>query len=272
MPKLLIDNFTSLEEKPFIQIFKELITSEIELIKKSVEILIILIKPALVTSDQGFFKDIYDEILSFYIEKLMVPVINTENLESVTEILEILTHCLANDTFNIRFFFISKNITTILNNLIKHSPTEIKISAIKVLKSIISRKDTFLINNMIKSECISLVFDTFMINNATENLFFSCVLSLIVELKQNRFKPLQTYVSNLLLRYNNAILNSFFNIEKEREPIDIKRPRTISFDLTSQENFYDLDTSYNDFDLICLGKRSNEDFDEPIKKFKKDNE
>ena len=273
LPKLMIENFGLLEEKYYILIFKETINCDLDIVQKSMDILKVLLQPQYFGSNQIFFREIYDEIISFYVERLNPSTISEDSYDSTNEILGLLSHCLNVDTVTVRFFFISKNMISILSSLIRLCPQQVKISAIKVLKSIILRKDSFLINSLIKSETISIVLDQFQSNSSTENLFFSCVLSLLTEMKNSELKSLNQYMSGLLVRYNSELLNSYFNtVKKNREQVEFKRSRSVSFDLTSQESFHEMDNTYNDFDMILTGKRSSESFDEPVKKFKKNND
>ena len=265
-PKLLIENLTSFEEKHYIRIFKESFSADSQVLQKASEILKILVQPAFIVSNPDFIQDIYDQILSYFVDLLHPNEIHDESTERVSEILGLLSHCLAVDTVSIRFFFISKNLACILNTLVKNYNTQIKIHALKVLKSIILRKDSFLINNIIKSDCLKIVFDLFP-SNSTENLFSSCILSLLVEISNSDVISLNQYMSNLLGKYNSQTLNKFFTYEKKPEALEMRRSRSKSFDLTSQENFSELDgLDYNDFDLKCYGKRPSEGFAEPVKK------
>ena len=273
LPKLMIENFGSFEEKYYILIFKDTITCDLDIVQKSMDILKLLLQPQHLACNQTFFKDIYDEIIAFYVERLNPGIISEDNYDSTNEILGLLSHCLRVDTVTVRFFFISNNIINILNSLIKSCAQEVKVSAIKVLKSIISRKDSFLINSLIKSETISIVLDLFHNNCSRENLFFSCVLSLLTEIKNCELKSLNQYMCGLLARYDSELLNSYFNAAKKNiEQVEFRRSRSVSFDLTSNESFQELDNTYNDFDMIFTGKRSSESFDEPVKKFKKSND
>lgn len=266
LPKLLIDCFCNTEGKLYLQIFKEAIQGDLDSVQKAIETLKALLQPNLFASNQNFFKGIYDEVLSFYVDYLATL---DRNLETSGEILNLLSHCLTVDTFAIRLLFISKNVVNMLNSLIKSAPSQLKISAIKVFKSIIIRKDAFLVSNMIKSESISTVLNIFTAQCNRENLLFSSILSLLSEIQKSELKILQTHVSGLIPYCNSEILTQFYNTASKPEQIDVKRSRSVSFDLSSQENFHDVDLNYNDFDLVCLGKRTSESFDEPVKKVKK---
>jgi Component of IIS longevity pathway SMK-1 len=267
LPKLIIENFTNPEEKYFIDIFKDSISENIDLIQKCGDILRILIQPQLYPANERFYKDLYDEVLLYYLEKLSL---SPENDESVPEILNILSHCLINDNITIRFFFISNSVINRLNSVLKTSSFQIKVSVIKVIKAIIARKDSFLINNMIKADTISILIEIFSSVYDNENLFFSCVLSLLLEIKKIDFKPLNFYVVNVISKYNIQILNLLFTLpEKPLEQLEIKRSRSISFDLSSQESFSELESNYVGFETVNLGKRTAETFAEPTKKIKK---
>ncbi|OMJ96155.1 hypothetical protein SteCoe_336 [Stentor coeruleus] len=284
-PKLVIDSFTDLSEKLYIQILKDSIISDIESMQKTSELLKLLMQSQNFAIYPIFFKSLYDDVILSYLPLINVNIITSDSYDSVHEILSIISHCLLNDSFTIRYFFITNNVINLVNLIIKDSIAALKISAIKTLKAILVRKDSFLINIMIKSETITVILDTFTSVHNKEGVLFSCILSFFNDIKKNDHWLLIDYVKNMLNDYDFPEIGKIFASDKRLTPIEVRRSRTISFDLTAQEKFTDLEADYSEFlafdennqridanaggDLV-LGKRpQSEYFAKPEKKPKR---
>lgn len=284
-PKFVIDSFTDLPEKLYIQIFKDSIVSDLESQQKTSELLKLLMQSQNFAVYPSFFKSLYDDVILSYLPLINASIINPDSYDSVHEILSIISHCLVNDSFTIRYFFITNNVINLINLIIKDSVAALKISAIKTLKAILVRKDTFLLNIMIKSDTITVILNVFASVHKKEGMLFSCILSFFNDLKKNDYRSLIDYVKSILTNYDFPEIGTIFASDKRQATIEVRRSRTISFDLTAQEKFVDLEADYSEFlafdennqridgnaeeDLV-LGKRpQSEYFAKPEKKPKR---
>jgi hypothetical protein len=277
-PKLLMESFNRDSESRYVFIFQDCISCEMEVLQKSMDVLKMLLLPQFIAFYSRFVKDFYEKVLTNYVAKIKRCEFVEDYVERINEVLLLIAHCLANDNALIRCFFIENDFISELKLLVKNSHSQIKIACIKVLKSLLSRKESVLINLLIKSDIIKTLLRQCAKNAATENLLFSSIFSFFVESKRVDFKALTDCILTFLKTNPSLAISNIFTVDIQLPQIELKRSRTISIDLTATEKYCELDMDYNEFNCfdasqdrsdeadVVLGKRNSDTFKSPVKK------
>ena len=241
----------------FIRLFKESADCEMEVFHKTCELLKELLKSDYLFTCDHFFKGFYDEVLPYFLLKIVPESLNKDCVEYYEEILQVFVHCILNDSVSIRFFIITKNFHNVLGELLKCSFKSLKITVFQVIKSIILRKDLFLIGNLIRTDVMLRVLELFNENSNKENMIFSMTLSLFEAIKSTQYNKLISYSVGLLNKTQHSlILKKFF----QEDESDLSNPD--STQKTPKDT--NVQGSLNEDQLI--GKRLSSTYEEPIKK------
>lgn len=272
-PGLLIDAFMNTTEVYYVRIFKNTFECELEIMQKSAELIKILFNPDHISANPLFFTEFYQEIFPFLYTKLTSRFLKNDEIDTAIEVLQLLSECFSKDPEPIRQFFQGKNFIVLLNSLIKTGTKAIKISALKVIKSIIIANDTILWKDLIKNNSLNIIFKCFQENSQSEGMIFSSVLSLCKEIQKNLSFEAKRQVLNVLSAFHLDIIDRIFQDSVELPKLEIRRSRNFSFDLTASEVFVDSDKNSPTIEtgeLECEsrlpGKRQSESCKEPEKK------
>ena len=258
--KIIFDIFLK-DPSFFIRLFKESADSEMEVFHKSCELLKELLKSDYLLTYDHFFKGFYEEILPYFLLKIVPESLNKDLVECYEDILQIFEHCILNDSVSIRFFIITKNFHNVLGELLKCDYKTLKITVFQVIKSVILRKDLFLIGNLIRTDIISRVLELFNENSNKENMIFSSTLSLFEAIKSTKYNKLIDYSLGLLNKaHHSPILQIFLLGDHKGGESDESKPD--STQKTPEEQC--VQSSATEDQLVR--KRLSSTYEEPIKK------
>lgn len=256
------------ENQAFIGIFKESAELDLEIFQKTCELLKELLKSDYLLKSDHFFKGFYEEILPFFLNKLLAESANRDSVEHCEEILQVFSHCILDDFVTIRFFIISKKFHNVLCELLITNHKTLKIAVIQVIKSIIIRKDHYLIGNLIRTDIIPRVLQLFSENAPKENLTFSSILSLFQAIRSTEYTRLIEYSLGLLNKDQHSLIIELLT-ENENEVKKNSQAKDKNKDPAAEpiSQNTETETLQEPFkEAQVLGKRMSNSYQEPNKK------
>ena len=165
------------------------------------------------------------EVIEYFygtiLPKLIEHVKRVENKQSFVnftqEVIEILIYCIASHGTRIRHYIIQKKVIQDLYKCFKLNNKTIILAIVRLLKSIVSSKDEFLIKHIANYNLLDDIFKVYFANSNKYNLTSSACLELFEKIRNDNAKKL---ISNIVENFKEEIIKR--NLQKNFEKIFLK--------------------------------------------------